>query len=303
VKVLGLITDRTQENVERRNLLARKGWAGMTETERTEWLGDPWGTSANLAATGRYVAMGATLEYQCQGVVATAFWDGVYIFASSIVGPAEKFEGKTLTLSVDAVSTVGGGTPNIVAYWMGNGTYEYAGGSLSGAGSVTFTTTDNVENQPYLALFIYVTTDTSISAGAITKYWGLMLNEGSTRQPYVPYTAILPTAATKGAYNYSDLNRVELAVAEISKQCGLNLVTKTDWQPWDVPTQSDMARYLSNVGAIRGICPSRDNLPTLPPSMYSMTYTTANAIETILETAEAYVRKSYRCGDLYCGEV
>lgn len=302
--MLGLITDRTQENVKRRNLLAEKGWANMTADERAEWLGDPFGTNANLLSTGTYIPAGVDLEYQNQGVVATSFWDGVYLYAVSIIGAAEKYEGKTFTLSVDSVSTIGGGTPNLVVYWYDENGFEYAGGSLSGAGSVTFATTKNTGNRAYLALFVYVTTDVSVFAGAAAKYWGLRLNEGDTQQPYAPYTAVLPTAATKGAYNYSDLNRVELAVAEISKHFGLNLITKTDWKPWDVPKQSDMARYLSNVKALREFCPDKDNLPTLPPSLYSMTYTTANAIETILAAAESYVqRQSYRCGELFCGEV
>ncbi len=301
--MLGLITDRTLENVERRNLLAKKRWENMTPNERAEWLGDPFGTNANLFSTGTYIPAGVNLEYQSQGVVATAFWDGVYLYAVSIIGAAQKYEGKTFTLSVESVSTVGGGTPNLVAYWYDENGYEYAGGSLSGAGSVSFTVTENTGGRAYLALYIYVTTDTSVSAGAITKYWGLMLNEGNTRQPYTPYTAILPTAATKGAYNYSDLNRVELAVAEISKRFGLDLATKTDWKLWDVPVQSDLARYLANIKAIRDVCPNSNELPTLPPSLYSMTYTTANAIETILATAAAYADRSYRCGELYCGEV
>ena len=301
--MIGLITDRNQENVDRLKELTAKGWAGMTPDEQAEWLGEPTDTTANLFAPGTFIPAGVNLEYQNQAVVATAFWDGVYLYATSIVGEAEKFEGKTLTLSVDAVSTVGGGTPNLVAYWYDENGYEYAGGALSGAGSVSFAVTENTAGRSYLALYVYVTTDTSVSAGAITKYWGLMLNEGDTRQPYVPYTAILPTMATKGAYNYSDLNRVELAVAEISKHFDLKLVTKTDWKPWDVPVQSDTARYLANVKAIRDVCPNKESLPVLPPSLYSMTYTTANAIETILAVAATYAKQSYRCGELFCGEV
>lgn len=301
--MIGLITDRSQENVDRLKALNAKGWEGMTPDEKAEWLGDPTDASANLFATGTFIPAGVNLEYQNQAVVATAFWDGVYLYAVSIVGAANKFEGKTLTLSVDSVSTLGGGTPNLVAYWYDDNGYEYAGGTLSGAGSVSFAVTENTAGRAYLALYVYVTTDTSVSAGAITKYWGLMLNEGNTRQPYVPYTAILPTPATKGAYNYSDLNRVELAVAEISKLLSLGLVTKTDWKPWDVPIQSDMERYLSNVVAIREVCPDRENLPNLPPSLYSTTYTTANAIETILMAAADYAKQSYRCGELFCGEV
>lgn len=301
--MIGLITDRSQENVDRLKALTAKGWDGMTPDEQAEWLGNPVDTTANLLVPGTFIPAGVNLEYKNQAVVATAFWDGVYLYAVSIIGAAEKFEGKTLTLSVDSVSTVGGGTPNLVAYWYDDNGYEYAGGSLSGAGSVSFTVTENTAGRAYLALYVYVTTDTSVSAGAITKYWGLMLNEGETRQPYTPYTAILPTRATKGAYNYSDLNRVELAAAEISDHFGLNLITKIDWQPWDMPTQRDTERYLSNIKLIRGVCPKWSDLPTLPPSLYSMTYTTANAIETILEAADAYAKQSYRCGELFCGEV
>lgn len=301
--MIGLITDRSQGNVDRLKELTAKGWDRMTPAEQAEWSGELSGEKVNLFAAGSYIPAGVNLEYQNQAVVATAFWDGVYLYAVSIVGAAEKYEGKTLTLSVDAVSTFGGGTPNLVAYWYDENGYEYAGGSLSGAGSVTFTTTENTAGRAYLALYVYATTDTAVSAGAITKYWGFMLNEGETRQPYVPYTAILPTPATKGAYNYSDLNRVELAVAEISREMGIAVTTKTDWKPWDVPVQSDMARYLENVRMLRNVCPNRDSLPTLPDSLYSMTYATANAIETILLAAKNYAQRSYRCGELYCGEV
>lgn len=301
--MIGLITDRSQENIDRLKELNAIGWKNMTPDEQAEWSGEPTDDTANLFATGTYIPSGVNLEYQNQAVVATAFWDGVYLYAASIVGSAKKFEGKTLTLSVDAVSTLGGGTPNIVAYWYDSNGYEYAGGSLSGAGSVSFAVTENTAARAYLALYIYVTTDTSVSAGAITKYWGLMLNEGSSRRPYIPYSAILPTRATKGAYNYSDLNRVELAVAELSKLFGIKLVTKTDWGPWDVPVQADMARYLSNIRALRDFCPNKKDLPVLPESLYSMTYATANAIETILAAAADYVQQSYRCGELYCGEV
>lgn len=302
--MLGLITDRTQANVERRNLLSSKGWAKMTEAERAEWLGDPFSTG-NLFSTGTYIPAGANLEYQNKAVVATAYWDGVYLYAASIVGAAANYEGKTFTLSVDAVYATGGGTPTILGYWYDENGSEYAGGSLNGVGSVTFTTTANTAGRAYFALFIYVTTGESVTAGAVTKYVGVMLNEGSTRKNYVPYTAILPTLATKGAYNYSDLNRVEMAVAEISKQLGVSLPTKINWSPWDVPTQSDMERYLANVRIIREMCPNKDTLPVLPASLYSMTYTTANAIETILEAADAYVQEPQwcRCSELFCGEV
>ncbi len=302
--MIGLIRDRSQANVDRLRALTAKGWAGMTDAEKIEWSGDPFITpTANLFPPGPYIPSGVNLEYQNKCVIATAFWDGVYLYAASIVGAAKNYEGKTLTLSVDAVTISGGGTPNLAAYWYDENGFEYAGGALSGTGSISFEVTENTAGRANLALFVYVTTDTSVLAGAITRYSGIMLNEGNARQPYVPYSAILPTSATKGAYNYSDLNRVELVVAELSRRLGLNLPTKTDWNQWDLPTQSEMARYLTNVRLLRNACPEKDTLPELPPSLYSMTYTTANDIETILQCSCDYSNESYRCGEFCCGEV
>ena len=127
--------------------------------------------------------------------------------------------------------SVGGGAPQLAVYWHDDNGYDYAGASLMSAGSVTFDTAEwqNVNNREYLAVYVYVTTSESVESGAYARYLGVMLENGNTRHGYVPYTEILATQATKGAYNYSDLNRVERAVAEISDLGGLGLVTKTNW--------------------------------------------------------------------------
>jgi hypothetical protein len=90
--------------------------------------------------------------------------------------------------------------------------------------------------------------------------------------------------ATKGAYNYSDLNRVERAVAEISEIANLGLVTKTNWAMWDVPTVSDMSRYIENIRVIRTHYNINIDIPT---TMNNLTYETANNIEKILLAALA----------------
>ena len=96
--------------------------------------------------------------------------------------------------------------------------------------------------------------------------------------------------AAKGAYNNTDLNRVETAVVELAKLLGLSLTTKTDWGLWDIPTQSEMDRYLGNVVAIRDKCASMSDisdLPSLPESMSNLTYDGANRIELTLQRAYA----------------
>jgi len=113
--------------------------------------------------------------------------------------------------------------------------------------------------------------------------------------------------AAKGGYNYTDLNRVETAVAELAGQLGLTLTTKTDWTCWDMPVQSDMERYLGNVVAIRDACPGNAEFPSLPNSMSGLTYVGANNIEKVLKIVYERMSKSnedyIQSGEIYCGEV
>lgn len=280
----GLITDRTLRNVARRNELAAKGWAGMTSEERTEWLGDPLAaTGVNLLPCGPYYGDALELKYRNTEIVAKAIWEGTYLYAISIIGPAANYANKKFTLSVDEVISTSG-TPQLAMYWHDDYGFEYAGASLVGAGSVTFDTTDfpNTAGRGYLALYVYVTAAVDVPSGITTRFVGVMFENGATRHPYVPYIEVLPTLATKGAYNYSDLNRVERAVEEISDLAGLGLVTKTDWAMWDIPRASDMTRYLGNIRSIK----NKYNINiALPDSMNHLTYETANNIEKILLAA------------------
>lgn len=113
--------------------------------------------------------------------------------------------------------------------------------------------------------------------------------------------------AAKGAYNYSDLNRVETAVGVLSEMMGLNLVTKTNWTLLDRPTRSDMSRYLGNVAKIREACATAPDMPQLPDSMDNLTYKDANNIEKVLlvayETYETIASTWIRSGEIYSGEV
>ena len=287
--MLGLVTDRTDRNVSYRASLSAKGWANMTTTERADWMGDPFTTEgANLMACGPYYSSVVELKYQSDSIVAKALVGGSYLYAVSIVGQASNYVDKTFTLSLDRVESVGGGIAQISMYWHDDGGFEYAGANLTGAGSVTFNTAEfpNTNNRAYLAMYVYVTTSVAVTAGASARFYGVMFENGSTRHEYVPYTEILPTLATKGAYNYSDLNRVERAVEEISDVAGLGLTTRTNWAMWDIPTASEMARYLNNVKAVREFCGS--DIP-LPSTMNNLDYEGANNIEKILLAASELI--------------
>ena len=287
--MLGLITDRTQQNVYRRKEVASKGWNNMTSEEREEWLGDPSiAIGANLIPYGPIYSGAVDLKYRNQEIVATTSATGVYQFAISILGDAVNFENKTFTLSIDSIDNSGGGSPEIALWWhTDDNNYDFAGVALSSGGSVTFNTADtpNTAHRKYLAMYVYVTTAVEVSAGAIARFKKVMLENGDEKHPYVPYTEILPTDITKGAYNYSDLNRVERSVREISDIAGLGLFTKTNWTIQDIPTDSEMDRYLRNIGAIRALISDVSNIPELPITMNNLTFDSANNIEKILLAA------------------
>ena len=118
-----------------------------------------------------------------------------------------------------------------------------------------------------------------------TQYHVALLNK-LRRKPWSSMTSSEKSAwykdAAKGAYNYTDLNRVETAVTELARRLGLTLTTKTNWTLWDVPTTNDMERYLRNVQTIRDACPGDADFPDLPYSMSGLTYVGANNIEKTL---------------------
>lgn len=286
--MLGLITDRSQRNVYYRNTLSNKGWSGMTSAEKAEWLGNPIDAAeVNLFSCGPYYSSAVELKYRSEEILATAMTDGIYLYAISIIGKSENYENKVFTFSAETMVASSTGTPQLAVYWHDDNGYDYAGATLLSAGSITFDTSEwpNTNNREFLAVYVYVTTHETVSTGDYARFGRVMLENGAVKHDYVPYTEILPTLATKGAYNYSDLNRVERAVAEIADLAGLNLETKTDWGVWDIPKVSDMNRYLGNIEAIRQLIPTEVVAPPTPITMNNFTYNEANNIELILSVA------------------
>lgn len=277
----------------------------MTNDEKSEWLGDPIATpGANLFGRNKINRGNTRLSFGLNSVTATALSDGQYRYDGIILGPASDFEGKTVTLSIESIAATQDTHPRISLYWYSpSGSYETAGGLLDRPGSTTITLVENAQNRIYLIAFVYVSTSTAVVAGATVRYNGVMLTVGDEKYPFAPYTELVATPATKGAYNYSDLNRVETAVGELSDLYGLGLTTKTDWSAYDIPNAQDMDRYLSNIRRIRTIVPDQSSLPTLPTDMRKLTFDGANNIEKILVAAYEGAAGSYRSGELYSGEV
>lgn len=91
----------------------------------------------------------------------------------------------------------------------------------------------------------------------------------------------------KGAYNCADLNRVQSAVRYLRDRLeavgfSVKLSDAKIWTLQDVPTQSEMAEYLADVRAIRGVFTLLKTTPPVPDTMAGLTYIKANNIEQIL---------------------
>lgn len=116
----------------------------------------------------------------------------------------------------------------------------------------------------------------------------------------------------KGAYTYTDLNRVEdavLYVAERLLEYGYltKLPTTRAWTVADKPNVEDFDRCLDNVAALRNTIAVWGHTPDVPSSMDGFDVSKANALEQILVDVDQilnYMKDSwFYLGDLYLAEV
>lgn len=116
----------------------------------------------------------------------------------------------------------------------------------------------------------------------------------------------------KGAYNPTDMNRVESAVEYVANrltEAGYVVlpVIKKDWSGTDNPTLDDMKRYMKNIADIRAALAVFSNTPEAPTTEKRLTYQMANDIERILLDVDGLITRMaktyFYSGDLYSGEV
>lgn len=119
-------------------------------------------------------------------------------------------------------------------------------------------------------------------------------------------------AGMKGAYNYTDLNRVGEAIAylvECMEELAIyddTIIPKTDWVMGDVPTQSQVSALLTNLTKLRGKLSLPADTPAVPTSLDAMTFETANGIEELLAVIDDRINRTTSAfayaGVTYCGE-
>lgn len=117
---------------------------------------------------------------------------------------------------------------------------------------------------------------------------------------------------SKGAYNFTDMNRVEAAVNMIAEKLRdidipVSVTTKSNWKRTDIPTANDLTRYLGNVAKLRSSSSGLRHAPALPTSMVRLNYIGANSIEATLlfisEWADRMKDAQKYSGEIYGGEL
>lgn len=289
---MNLITDRSKDHVDYLKKLNAKGWTRMNPTERAEWSGDPQlsrylldcDSPVNLFSGSYYSGSTARVETDGETFVVKPSQPNLsQTYMRFSLGDADYLIGQTVTLSFGSVAWEGDIAPVLSFRWSDSST-NIAKLELTQSNSITFDCPIIVSSGVKLYAFLYFTSGVTIAPDdAVVTLNKAMFEFGSVAHDYVPYQPVLNTYARRGAYNFTDLNRVETAVAKIAGLLGLTLTTKTDWGLWDIPTKTEMTRYLSNVVAIRDACPVEVEFPTLPDTMAKMNYESANNIERTLE--------------------
>ena len=196
--------------------------------------------------------------------------------------------------------TVSNGTWEAAVDVAEDGVFTFAAPLDAGGNTLTLTATDAAGNRSSkTARVIRLITDrTQDDVDALVR----LLEKPSLNWTAEELTAF-NEAAARGAYNYTDLNRVGLAaayVAELMREYGLSasVSAKTDWTEPDNPTSSQMAIYLRNISTIRDTAA----LPLpLPNGIAYLDAAGANQIEAVLVGVDALlpeIRRSF----LYSGE-
>lgn len=118
----------------------------------------------------------------------------------------------------------------------------------------------------------------------------------------------------KGAYNYTDLNRVGGALNDVRDRLAEVgyfqtdiFAAREDWSQEEIPAVSEITEYLQHVSLLREALAQFPTTPAAPTSPNSLDYAAANAIEQILVDVDALitlmVKAFFYSGDLYAGEV
>ena len=194
-------------------------------------------------------------------------------------------------------------------------------------GEVWEAVADRAEDDIYVVILNIVSGSGQSSTTSFTLYYGLLNLITDRTQADVNYVVRLSTkswnnmsekekadweSGLKGAYNASDLNRVGNAVVYVAGRLTkagylVPVSPKIDWTASDIPKESDMRTYLSDVDTLRNALTVLPGTPEVPEDMERLTYKEANDIERILLAVDGLITKMinsyFYSNEIFCGEV
>ena len=194
-------------------------------------------------------------------------------------------------------------------------------------GEVWEAVADRAEDDIYVVILHIVSGSVQSSTTSFTLYYGLLNLITDRTQADVNYVVRLSTkswnnmsekekadweSGLKGAYNASDLNRVGNAVVYVAGRLTkagylVPVSPKIDWTASDIPKESDMRTYLSDVDTLRNALTVLPGTPEVPEDMERLTYKEANDIERILLAVDGLITKMinsyFYSNEIFCGEV
>lgn len=119
-------------------------------------------------------------------------------------------------------------------------------------------------------------------------------------------------AGMKGAYNYTDFNRLGEAIVylvERMKELDIHdssIVPKVDWAMGDTPTRSQVSNLLSCLTKLRAKLSLPENAPVVPNTLDNLVYQTANEMELLLWMIDQRITQTTAAfrysGTIYCGQ-
>jgi len=211
----------------------------------------------------------------------------------------------------------------------------YCSGTVNGIDRTWTNTEDNIwetvverdENDTYEVEVTLVNSVGTVSTIRFTLYYGVLnLITDRTSQDVERWNELRKkgweglseeeraewASAMKGAYNHTDLNRVEGAVQYIAERLTANGYifrpeVKTSWTLRELPTRADFDRYFENVKILRGMLSTYSTTPLAPTTKRKLDYQMANDLEKILVDIDDLITKMEQSwlysNDIFCGEV
>ena len=277
------ITNRSEYNVARLKTLRDKGWSNMTQDEQDEWMGN---AGQNLFLPSSYTSKGNWIDvsFDEDKIVITAQHEIPSLLRQSV--KYDDFDvgsfidsNRRLTIGIDSVMKPTDVICNVILARQknaGSNIYVQYEPILSSGGQATFTLDHGLDH--YMQISVG-----NILEGQSVVIEGLRINRGSRLYPYVPFGEKGITDALLGAYNHTDLNRVEAAVARIANRLGFTLSTKTNWTKHDIMTIEDFeGRYIKNINTVCAVA----GVLGVKTKFDGFDYNAANEIEIALKKAE-----------------